>query len=197
MARRRAAAVVVEEPEEELEELDDLDDLDELEDADDEDDDEEPEPEPVKSRGRKKAAAPAPAKKAAKRTAPQREPAENVNDSNWLAAYVNDICGTSYDARSMRVLLRKMANDGTISRQVGEDRSRYVFPKGENDPTVKQVLRLAKSGAVEAEKTAGLERAKASAAAKKTAAAPVKAKKKAEAAAPAGKPTRRRREAAE
>lgn len=196
MARRKAAAVV--EPEEELEELDDLDDLDELEDADDEDDDEELEPEPVKSRGRKKAAAPAPAKKAAKRTPPQqREPAEDVNDSNWLAAYVNEICGTSYDARSMRVLLRKMAKDGLLAREVGEDRSRYVFPKGENDPTVKQVLRMAKSGAVEAEKTAGLERAKASAAAKKTAAAPAKPKKKAEAAAPAGKPTRRRREAAE
>jgi hypothetical protein len=183
--RRKAAPDPVEEELEELDETtdEDEDDLEELEEPEDDleelEEEEEPEPEPApRKRGRPaKNTAPAKATKtAAKKAAPaERQPVGSGNDSAWLASYVNEQHGTSYDARSMRILLRKLANDGVLAREVGTDRQRYDFPKGENDPVVKQVLKLAKSGAIEKARTEGLETAKASRA-KKTAAAPAATK---------------------
>lgn len=199
MARTRkaakAAAPVEDDVFEDIDEgtddaLDDLEDPtdDDLDDLDDAPAEEEPKP----KRGRKAAAAKAaPAKKAPakKAAAPVADDdAEEKFDSNWLAEFVNDACGTSYDSRAIRMLLRKLAGDGVISREVGVDRSRYEFPKGANDPTVRAVIKAVKSGAVEKAKRENIETAKATAA-KKTA---PPAKKTAKAA-PAKTTTRRRR----
>lgn len=201
MARRRASAPV--EPVEELDELEELsdddttegDDLEELEDA--------PEPTPAKrTRGAKAApakAAPAKAAKAAPAT--RTAPAETSGfDSNWLAGYITEETGIEYDSRGIRMLLRKAAKEGILAREIGTDRQRYDFPKGANDPTVKAILRMVKSGEAAAVKREGLDAAKASAAAKKAAPAPAKAApaKRTAKAAPAEAPapaSRRRRPA--
>lgn len=90
----------------------------------------------------------------------------------WLTEYVNEECGTTYSPATIRILLRKLVKDGALEREIGEDRSRYNFNKGANDPTVKAVVKAVKSGAVAAERKASLEKVKASAAAKKGKAAP-------------------------
>ena len=160
--RRRAKAapepeVVEEDAFEELDE--DTDDLEELE-----DDAEEVEETPaLKPRGRKAA----PKTITEKGTAVKAASAGSEYNSAWLAEHVSEVTGESHDARSLRMLLRKMAENGELDRTVGEDRSRYTFPKGANDPTVKLLVRKIKSGELKAVKKAGLENVKAKAAAKK------------------------------
>ena len=193
--RRTSKPAVAPEPEEleDVEEIGDEDeDVEELELDEPEELEEEPAP---KRRGRKaapaKAAKPAAKKAPAKRAAkPAVEDDEDEDedtgptyDTNWLADYVNETCGTDYDSRALRMLLRKLAHAGTISREVGTDRSRYTFPRGAADPIVKAVVRAVKSGEVEEAKAAGIAKAQT---AKGTKKAPAK---KAAAAAPA----RRRR----
>lgn len=145
MPTRRKAAPAVETVEDDaFEELEDTD-LEELE------DDDEVEEEAPKTRKR--------TAKAAKSVKTDTS-TDNVYSTNWLAEYVTEVTGENYDARSVRMLLRKMANDGTLARVVGEDRSRYTFPKGENDPIVKAVIKRIKSGELKAVKAEGIERAK-------------------------------------
>lgn len=186
-ARRRAAAKAAPEPEA-IEELDDLEELEEVaDDADLEELEEEPAPTPAK-RTRAKAV-PAKATKAAPTKAAAAQAADRSEfDSNWLAAYVTEETGIEYDGRAVRMLLRKLAKEGLLAREIGTDRSRYDFPKGANDPTVKAVIKLIKSGEAAAVKREGLETAKATAAAKK---APAKAAAKT--APPAKATTTRRR----
>lgn len=189
MPRRRAAAPVVEE----VEEIDELEELDDPE-VDEEDDDleeleEEPPPATAKKTARKAAKA-APAKSAPRRAAPAPAAESSEFDSNWLAAHVTEETGITYDSRAIRMLLRKLAKDGSLAREVGTDRSRYVFPKGANDATVKAVIRMVRSGEAKNVQQAGLETARASKAAKS---APAKAPAKK--AAPAKATTRRRRAA--
>jgi topoisomerase IA-like protein len=193
---RRTAPVEPEELEDDVEELEDVDE--EIEELDVDEEPEELEDEPAPKRGRKAAPAKAaaakkaPAKKApaTKKAPPAREEIEF--DSNWLAEYVNEAVGTDYDGRAVRMLLRKLAKDEVITREIGVDRSRYSFT-GPADPSVKAVLRLARAGGVEDEKAAALEKARAAKAAKAKA-APAKATKAParKAAAPA-KATRARR----
>lgn len=131
-------------PEPEVEDIDDL----ELEEAGDDDADEvEDAPAPKKS-----------TKAKAKAAAKDDKPAFGTSE---LAAHVSEATGKSYDGKAIRVLLRKMAKDGVIERTVGEDRARYSFT-GPNDPQVKAIVKAVKAGAIEAEKKAGLDRAKAS-----------------------------------
>jgi hypothetical protein len=172
MAVRKAAAQP--EPEEEFEEIEEGDeDLEELE-------DEEPEDE-----------APAPKAKKTTKAAVSTAP---TNGSAWLAAHVTEVTGETYDARGVRMLLRKLAKDGTLDREVGETRDRYSFT-GPNDPIVKAVVKMVSSGEAKAMKQAGLEKVKAAAEAKK---AKAKAEKEAaveeaeEVEEEAPKPTRRR-----
>lgn len=123
MAKKSAA--VIEEPEE-------LDDDLELEEDEDEDDEEE-----------------APAPKAKKtRKAPATTKGADGYGIAWLADHVNDTTGKSTSPTALRVLLRKMANDGTLDREVGTDKSRYSFT-GENDRTVKAVIKQVKAGALD------------------------------------------------
>lgn len=150
-----------EEPEDE--ETDDLE-------LDDEEDDE-PEPAP-KTRARKTTT-----KAAAKTAAPAAAKGSGF-DSNWLAGHINEtLDGQNLTSRDVRMLLRKLAANGDLAREVGTDRNRYEFPKGANDPIVKKVIAQVKSGALKAAKAEGLATAKAAGAAKKTAAkaAPAKA----------------------
>ena len=131
------------------------DDLDEI----DEDDEEE---------------APAPTKKKAKAAAkPKAEakpkPAGSEYNSQWLAAHVTEVTGETYDARAVRMLLRKMAKDGTLERVVGETRDRYTFPEGADSEIVKAVVGLVKSGEATKIKRAGLDKVKADSDAKKAA----------------------------
>lgn len=154
--RRTAAAAPVETVEDEFEELDEL-----------EEDAAEEEAPALKSKGKGKTSAPA---EKATKAAP--EPGSEFN-SNWLAAYVTEETGVEVDSRTLRMLLRKMAKDGQLAREVGVERQRYIFPKGKNDPIVKIVIRRAKAGDLTAIKTEGLDKVKANKA------APAKSGKKA------------------
>lgn len=120
---------------------------------DDEDDEPEPTPAP-KKRGR-------PAKSATAGEKPKAAPKRTEIEfgTQWLVEFVNDACGTSYKSYDLRVLLRKMAKSGELDREVGADRSRYSFT-GESDPVVKAVVKKVKSGAVENEKKAALDKLK-------------------------------------
>jgi len=136
MAKKSAPAV---------EELED-DGLELVEDAEDEDD-----PKPAKGKG-----------KSAKTSAPaKKEKAEtNGMGAAWLADHVNETLGTELTPANVRVILRKMAADGDIEREVGTDRARYSFT-GENDRTVKAVIKRVRAGEVEEAKKERLSAAKA------------------------------------
>lgn len=152
MPRRRTAAPAPVE-EDVFEEIDELEDPEEEGTEDDIEELDEEAPAPVaKKRGR-------PAKAAA--PAAKKDPETDQFDSNWLAAYVTEETGIEYDARSIRMLLRRLAKQGHLAREVGTDRTRYVFPKGVNDPTVRAVLRMVKNGEAAAVKSEGLDAVKA------------------------------------
>lgn len=149
--RTKAAAAPVEEPDEdEFEEMEDgeedLDELDEIE---------EPEEE-------------APKPKAKKTTTAKAAAAAPQYGSAWLAGFVTEQTNEKYDGRAVRMLLRKIAKDGKLEREVGVTRDRYSFT-GPNDPTVKAVLAMIKSGEAKAMKQAGLDKVKEQAAAKRAA----------------------------
>lgn len=108
----------------------------------------------------------------AKRTPPVQPTIEF--GSPWLASYITEQTGESYDGRGIRMLLRKLAKDGIFNREVGVERARYEFT-GPTDPTVVAVLAMVKSGAAKELKQAGLQKVKDDAAAKKAAKAAAKA----------------------
>lgn len=140
---RKAAAKKVVEPEPEDE---------------DEDEDEDEEPAPVKK----------PAKKAAgKKAAPAKE-ADAELGTAWLTEHVNETLGTSHTAFTLRGLLRKLAKQGKLDREVGADRSRYTFT-GPNDVTVKSVIKAIKNGDLEKDKKEALDKLKEKSAAKRAA----------------------------
>lgn len=164
-ATKAAPAPVVETDEDEFEEMDDEEVEDDgLEDVEDEAVEEAPAPK--KRRGNPEALAKAQAARAA--TAPKF-------GSNELAAHVTEATGETYDARGVRMLLRKLATDGKLPRVIGETRDRYSF-SGPEDPTVKAVVAMIKDGTAKKLKQAGLEKVKAQADAKKAAAKAAKAK---------------------
>lgn len=146
-----AARTVAMEPEvDEFEDLEDMEetdeDLDELEEVEEE----EAPTKPTKTRATKAKATKA---KAVAKTEPPKF------GSTELAAHINEVTGEKYDARAARMLLRKLARDGNLDRQVGESRDRYSF-SGPDDPTVKAVVAMVKDGTAKALKQAGLDRVK-------------------------------------
>lgn len=163
--RRAAKAAAPVEPDET--EFDDMEEADEVEDGDDEleelEEDEEPAPAPKTKRAK---AAPAADGEKPKRQPPVRPTIEF--GSPWLAAYVTENTDETYDARGIRMLLRKLAKDGALNREVGVTRERYEFT-GEDDPTVVRVLEMVKSGAAKALKQEGLQAVKDKAEAKRAA----------------------------
>lgn len=168
-AAKAAPAPVVEPDEDEFEEMEDDAEDDGLEDVEDEAVEEAPAPK-AKRRGNPEALAKAQAARAA--TAPKF-------GSNELAAHVTEATGETYDARGVRMLLRKLATDGKLPRVIGETRDRYSF-SGPEDPTVVAVVAMIKDGTAKKLKQAGLEKVKAQADAKKAAAKAAKAKAEAE-----------------
>lgn len=104
-----------------------------------------------------------PAKKGkskAKAAAAPKEKAESTGmGASWLAEYANEELGTEYTAANIRVILRKMANDGELEREVGTDRARYQFT-GERDPIVRAVIKRLRSGEADKAKAERLEAAK-------------------------------------
>ena len=138
-----------------------------------------------KATATKEKAAPAakakPAAKAAKAAKPAPTAAVAKNDpieygSAWLVEHVNEEAGTSYNASTLRILLRKLTRDGVLEREA-EGRQRYNFPKGANDPQVKAIVKAVKGGAAEKAKSERLEGLKEQRAAKKKA-APAKASRR-------------------
>jgi len=67
-------------------------------------------------------------------------------DSRWLAEHVTTVTGTKLTAREARIVLRRLAQRGEISRDVGTDSSRYAFT-GPDDPRVAVVIEEIRSEA--------------------------------------------------
>ena len=109
----------------------------------------------------------APKKKKAKKSAAQ-EVAFGASDLAALASQGRDKPITT---RDLRTLLRKMARDGRLSREVVPgNRERYSW-SGPDDPEVKLILKALKGGELEKGKAEALAKLKADQAAKRAAAA--------------------------
>lgn len=108
---------------------------------------------------------PAPKKK------PAREPV--AFGTKELAAHVSEATGKEYDAYALRILLRKLAKEGVITRDDSTGRARYSF-SGPKDPQVKAIVKAVKEGGAEKAKTERLEGLKET---RKAKAKPAKAKK--------------------
>lgn len=144
--------------------------------------------------------------KSAEKPAPKAERESNILGASWLAEHINEELGTNLTAANVRVILRKMAADGDIEREVGTDRARYSFT-GEKDATVRAVLKRVRSGEATSNKAEALEAATAPRKARKAAAEtevetekPAKKAKRTKAEPepePVAKPARRRRKDAD
>lgn len=170
-----------------VEELDD----DDLELVDEDDDADEAPAKPAKGKKAKTATKPA------EKPAAKAEKESNILGAAWLAEHINEETGSNLTAANVRVILRRMASDGDIEREVGTDRARYSFT-GEKDPTVRAVLKRVRSGEGAAVKKEAIEAATAPKKARRAAAeaeaeetkAP-KAKRKAKDAEPEPEPVRK------
>jgi hypothetical protein len=136
-----------------------------------------------------------PARKSTKKATAKAAPAPREDaalGASWLATYVNQEIGTDFTPAQVRVILRKMAADGSLAREVGTDRSRYAFT-GENDRTVKAFIKRVQANPdeVKSNRANRIAEARKPAATKKArkAAAPVEELEEA----PAPKATRKRR----
>jgi len=97
-----------------------------------------------------------------------------------LARHLAKVTGKKISPRDLRVLLRKMAKDGRLDREIlPGNRSRYDWPNGTADPEVKRVIKAVKEGELEAGKREALARLKEQKAAKDAAAAKTAPKAKA------------------
>lgn len=66
-----------------------------------------------------------------------------------LAKLANEKFDKSYDAKTIRTLLRKLARSGKLNREIApENRTRYSWT-GPDDPEVKMILKEIKGGAIE------------------------------------------------
>lgn len=114
-----------------------------------------------------KAATKAPAKTAAKKTAPAKAapkaaPAAEVTDEEVFG--VSDIVelikvktGKTVKTRDLRILLRKMARDGRLDREiVAGNRNRWVW-SGPEDPEVDTIIEAFEAGELEADKQEKLQ----------------------------------------
>lgn len=118
---------------------------------------------PAAKASSKKKAAPAVA------AAPAKAPREVIEyGSAWLVDHVNEQAGTSYTASALRILLRKLTQQGVLERD-GEGRQRYNFPKGERDPQVKAIVKAVKEGGAETARQERLDSLKKQKATKKAA----------------------------
>lgn len=115
--------------------------------------------------------------------APKKGNDDVVFGASDLAKLLSEKTGKNITARDLRTLLRKMARDGRLDREItAGNRSRYSW-SGPNDPEVKQIIKAVTSGELEQGKQEALAKLKAqkaerqAAKAKAAAAAERKAKK--------------------
>ena len=88
-----------------------------------------------------------------------------------IVTLITEKLGQTTTTRELRTLLRKMARDGRLDREiVPGNRARWEWA-GPNDPEVKEILKAFKSGELEADKQEKLAALKEQKAAKKAAAA--------------------------
>lgn len=163
MAKKQQVEVVEDDEDEEVE-------LEELE----VEDDEEEVPQPPK---KKKAAATA-AEPAKKKVAKKAEP------ELWGVRQLMDLIKAKYDKeygpREVRTLLRKLAREGKLEREIIPGNKVRWGWTGPDDPEVALILKSVKGGSIEAAKKAALDKMKNDKAARDAAAAKTvdKAKKK-------------------
>lgn len=78
-----------------------------------------------------------------------------------LARAASKVAGKAIKPRDLRTLLRKMAREGRLDREiVPGNRARYDWPDGLKDPEVKRVLRAVRDGELEAGKREALQKLK-------------------------------------
>lgn len=84
-----------------------------------------------------------------------------------LCALIEERTGKLYTTREMRMLLRKLARNGKINREIkAGNRARYDW-SGPTDPEVKRVLKAVEAGEIEKGKKEALENLKKSVAEKR------------------------------
>lgn len=115
--------------------------------------------------------------------APKKSGADEVTfGASDLAKLLTEKGGKKISARDLRTLLRKMARDGRIDREITPgNRTRYDW-SGPNDPEVKKIIAAVTKGELEEGKREALNKLKEQKAAKQ--AAKAKAEKKKAKAAP-------------
>jgi hypothetical protein len=116
----------------------------------------------------------------ASEAAPKKGNDDVVFGASDLAKLLSEKTGKTITARDLRTLLRKMARDGRLDREItAGNRSRYSW-SGPNDPEVKQIIKAVTSGELEQGKQEALAKLKEQKAAKQAAkaAAEKKAAKK-------------------
>lgn len=101
-------------------------------------------------------------KKAAAKPAPAPETTEDATFGvSDVADIINTRTGKEVKPRDLRVLLRKMARDGRLDREiVAGNRERWVW-SGPNDPEVEKIIEAYEAGELEADKKEKLEALKA------------------------------------
>lgn len=101
----------------------------------------------------------APAKKAATKAAPAPEAAteEVVFGVGDVAQLISERTGKDVKNRDLRTLLRKMAKDGRLTREIiPGNRTPWTFD-GPEDPQVEAIIEAFEDGELEADKKAKLE----------------------------------------
>ena len=79
-----------------------------------------------------------------------------------LCDHLAKMTGKTYTPRDVRILLRKLARNGQIDREITQgNRTRYDWPKGLEDPEVKKVIKAVKGGQIEEGKKEALDALKA------------------------------------
>lgn len=105
---------------------------------------------------------------------PAKAKAKKADDDVWgvraLIKLIKEKTDKDYSPREVRTLLRKLAREGGgVDREiVAGNKSRYSW-SGPKDPEVLTVLKAVKGGAIEAAKTAALDKLKSDKAAKQAA----------------------------
>lgn len=100
-------------------------------------------------------------KQTTKKTAPKAAPAATADESIFGVADVAELIqvkfGKTVKTRDLRTLLRKMARDGRLDREIiAGNRARWEFD-GANDPRVEKILDAYEAGELEADKQEKLQ----------------------------------------
>lgn len=78
-----------------------------------------------------------------------------------LCKHVEETTGKAYKPKDMRTLIRKLARDGKVDREiVAGNKSRYDW-SGPDDPEVKRIVKAVAAGGIEASRKEALDALKA------------------------------------